>query len=160
MRRKIRLTSYNYFCRRGFVPHGAADGKSRPTADLNRSSAVLTVCESSRPSTVSSDYGGEHSQLALFMNLVQGVDRRSLVTGEQNAFAEMFSIKSWCIFTISSMLERIQSFLIQRTTSTNSPCMSSSYQRYREDEHFRDAWNHHKHQSKYGLQACCQQCIH
>ncbi|XP_016118714.1 uncharacterized protein [Sinocyclocheilus grahami] len=76
----------------GFVVHGAIDGKSRLITYLscntnNRASAVLTqfvkaTCLYGLPSRVRSDHGGENSQIALFMNLVQGVERRSHITGE------------------------------------------------------------------------------
>ncbi|KAK9976937.1 hypothetical protein ABG768_018758 [Culter alburnus] len=76
----------------GFVVHGAIDGKSRLITYLscntnNRASTVLTqfvkaTCLYDLPSRVRSDHGGENSQIALFMNLVQGVERRSHITGE------------------------------------------------------------------------------
>ncbi|XP_067266982.1 uncharacterized protein [Chanodichthys erythropterus] len=80
------------FIRWGFVVHGAIDGKSRLITYLscntnNRASTVLTqfvkaTCLYGLPSRVRSDHGGENSQIALFMNLVQGVERRSHITGE------------------------------------------------------------------------------
>lgn len=43
---------------------------------------VKATCLYGLPSRVRSDHGGENSQIALFMNLVQGVERRSHITGE------------------------------------------------------------------------------
>ena len=74
------------------VVHGAIDGYSRLITYLNcntdnRATTVLSqflkaTCLYGLPSRVRSDYGGENFQVALFMNLLQGTDRSSFITGE------------------------------------------------------------------------------
>ncbi|XP_056599828.1 uncharacterized protein LOC130417964 isoform X2 [Triplophysa dalaica] len=76
----------------GFVIHGSIDGNSRVITYLNCntdncSSTVLSqfiqaTCLHGIPSRVRSDHGGENIQVALFMNLVLGLQRRSHITGE------------------------------------------------------------------------------
>lgn len=88
----IFLFFLSFITRWGLVIHGAIDGNSRLITYLNCStnncaSTVFTqfvkaTCLYGLPSRVRSDYGGENSQIALFMNLVQGVERRSHITGE------------------------------------------------------------------------------
>lgn len=43
---------------------------------------IQATCLYGLPSRVRSDHGGENLQVALFMNLVQGLQRRSHITGE------------------------------------------------------------------------------
>ncbi|XP_062870184.1 uncharacterized protein LOC134332458 [Trichomycterus rosablanca] len=76
----------------GFVVHGGIDGCSRLITYLNcstdnRASTVLFHFLKATglyglPSRVRSDHGGENLQVALLMNLVQGIERRSHITGE------------------------------------------------------------------------------
>ncbi|XP_062317629.1 uncharacterized protein LOC134021136 isoform X1 [Osmerus eperlanus] len=76
----------------GLVVHGAIDGYSRLVTYLNcntnnKAVTVLTqflkaTCLYGLPSRVRSDHGGENTQVALFMNIVQGVERSSHITGE------------------------------------------------------------------------------
>ncbi|XP_051981761.1 uncharacterized protein LOC127643174 isoform X2 [Xyrauchen texanus] len=76
----------------GFVIHGAIDGHSRLITYLNcntnncastvLSQFIQATCLYGLPSRVRSDHGGENIQVALFMNLVQGLQRRSHITGE------------------------------------------------------------------------------
>ncbi|KAJ7999927.1 hypothetical protein DPEC_G00199480 [Dallia pectoralis] len=76
----------------GLVVHGAIDGYSRLVTFLNcntdnKAVTVLTqflkaTCLYGLPSRVHSHHGGENTQVALFMNIVQGEERRSHITGE------------------------------------------------------------------------------
>ncbi|XP_016333241.1 uncharacterized protein LOC107681453 [Sinocyclocheilus anshuiensis] len=76
----------------GFVIHGAIDGYSRLITYLNcntdncastvLSQCIQATCFYGLPSRVRSDHGGENLQVAFFMNLVLGLQRRSHITGE------------------------------------------------------------------------------
>ncbi len=72
--------------------HGAIDGYSRLIAYLNcntdncastvHSQFIQATILYGLPSRVSSDHGGENIQVAFFMKLVLGLQRRSHITGE------------------------------------------------------------------------------
>jgi len=80
------------FCRWGFVTHGCIDGFSRlitflQTGTNNTANAVLNLFVQAAhkyglPSRVRCDHGGENVNVALFMNLVRGTDRSSIVLGK------------------------------------------------------------------------------
>jgi hypothetical protein len=79
-------------CRWGFVTHGCIDGYSRAitfleTATSNAANVVLNLfvqaCSNlGLPSRVRCDRGGENMHVALFMNLVRGSDRNSVIAGK------------------------------------------------------------------------------
>ncbi|KAG7315542.1 hypothetical protein KOW79_020408, partial [Hemibagrus wyckioides] len=76
----------------GFVIHGAIDGHSRLITYLNcntdnRANTVLSqflkaTCLYGLLSRVRSDYGVENLQVALFMNVLQGIEHCCFITGE------------------------------------------------------------------------------
>uniref|UniRef100_A0A3B5Q105 Integrase core domain-containing protein n=1 Tax=Xiphophorus maculatus TaxID=8083 RepID=A0A3B5Q105_XIPMA len=89
------IIPYTFFVfpfRWGFVVHGGIDGCSRLIIYLNcstdnRASTVLFHFLKATglyglPSRVRSDHGGENVQVALVMNLLQGIECRSHLTGE------------------------------------------------------------------------------
>lgn len=76
----------------GFVIHGAIDGHSRLITYVNcntdnRANTVLSqflkaTCLYGLPSRVRSDYGAENLQVALFMNVLQGIEHCCFIIGE------------------------------------------------------------------------------
>lgn len=83
--------SFIVFSRWGISTHGCIDGYSRLITFLhadtnNRSSTVLkhfvsACCQYSVPLRVRTDHGGENMMVALFMNLMNGTERHSNITG-------------------------------------------------------------------------------
>ncbi|XP_051980555.1 uncharacterized protein LOC127641639 [Xyrauchen texanus] len=115
----------------GFVIHGAIDGHSRLITYLNcntnncastvLSQFIQATCLYGLPSRVRSDHGGENIQVALFMNLVQGLQRRSHITGE-SVHNQRIEPMTFTKFQLSIVfLPQIQGRL----------------------QHFKEAWNHH-----------------
>ena len=78
-------------CRWGFVTHGCIDGYSRvipylQTATSNEAKVVLNLFVQAShflglPSRVRCDHGGENIDVALFMTMVRGQGRGSVLTG-------------------------------------------------------------------------------
>ena len=91
----ILVSERHVFCccnRWGFVTHGCIDGYSRlvtflQTGTSNTASAVLNLFVQASykyglPSRVRCDRGGENVNVALFMNLVRGTGRSSVILGK------------------------------------------------------------------------------
>lgn len=78
-------------CRWGFVTHGAIDGYSRvipylQTSNSNKATVVLNLFAQAchllgLPSRVRCDHGVENIDVALFMTMVRGQSRGSVITG-------------------------------------------------------------------------------
>jgi hypothetical protein len=85
------LPIFYVVCRWGFVTHGCIDGYSRlitylHTSTTNTAKTVLHLfvqacVRHGLPSRTRFDHGGENVDVAIFMNLVRGVDRGSALTG-------------------------------------------------------------------------------
>lgn len=89
----IQLSGYFVgFCRWSFVTHGCIDGYSRAitylqTSTNNTAKSVLRLfaqacVQYGLPSRVRCDHGGENIDVAIFMNLVRGCGRASVIAGK------------------------------------------------------------------------------
>ncbi|KAI7789967.1 hypothetical protein IRJ41_014317 [Triplophysa rosa] len=145
----------------GFVVHGAIDGKSRLITYLtcntnNRASTVLTqfvkaTCLYGLPSRVRSDHGGENSLIALFMNLVQGVERRSHITGEsvhnqriERLWRDVFLHVLQSFYNLFYTLE--DSELLDPADDVHKTSLQIVFlpEIQKSLDQFRNGWNHHK----------------
>nr|XP_055061499.1 uncharacterized protein LOC129444713 [Misgurnus anguillicaudatus] len=144
----------------GFVIHGAIDGYSRLITYLNcnvnnRAATVLTLflkatCIYGLPSRVRSDHGGENTQVALFMNVVHGVEHRGHITGESvhnqrierlwrdvflhvlySFYTEFYSLEDSGTLDPANDIHKLSLHLVYL------PEIQSRLDR------FREAWNHH-----------------
>ncbi|KAK7162201.1 hypothetical protein R3I94_004754 [Phoxinus phoxinus] len=145
----------------GLVIHGAIDGYSRLITYLNcntdnRAATVLTqflkaTCVYGLPSRVRSDHGGENTQVALFMNVVHGVEHRSHITGESvhnqrierlwrdvflhvlhSFYNEFYSLEDNGTLDPANDVHKLSLHLVYL------PEIQSRLSR------FREAWNHHR----------------
>ncbi|KAL1270812.1 hypothetical protein QQF64_029828 [Cirrhinus molitorella] len=143
----------------GFVIHGAIDGHSRLITYLNCntdncSSTVLSqfiqaTCLYGIPSRVRSDHGGESLQVALFMNLVLGLQRRSHITGEtvhnqriERLWRDVF-LHVLQPFYIFYTLENSE--LLEPNNDIHKVSLRIVFlpQIQAKLQHFKEAWNHH-----------------
>ncbi|XP_049898945.1 uncharacterized protein LOC126389342 isoform X1 [Epinephelus moara] len=144
----------------GFAVHGAIDGHSRLITYLNcntnnRATTVLSqflkaTCHYGLPSRVRSDYGGENLQVALFMNLVQGIERRSFITGEsihnqriERLWRDVFLHVLQSFYSTFYSLE--DSHLLDPSNDIHKLSLSMVFlpEIQKSLELFREAWNNH-----------------
>ncbi|XP_078016898.1 uncharacterized protein LOC117250648 isoform X2 [Epinephelus lanceolatus] len=182
----------------GSAVHGAIDGHSRLITYLNcntnnRATTVLcqflkATCHYGLPSRVRSDYGGENLQVALFLNLVQGIERRSFITGEsihnqriERLWRDVFLHVLQSFYSTFYSLE--DSHLLDPSNDIHKLSLSMVFlpEIQKSLERFREAWNNHalrmennqtsnlktksqnmdgRHALKYGKRQCSdQQCV-
>ncbi|XDV11230.1 hypothetical protein PO909_000223 [Leuciscus waleckii] len=144
----------------GFVIHGAIDGHSQLITYLNcntdncastvLSQFIQATCLYGLPSRVRSDHGGENLQVALFMNLVQGLQRRSHITGEsvhnqriEGLWRDVFLHVLQSIYSMFYSLE--DSELLDPSNDLHKVSLSVVFlpQIQARLQHLKEAWNHH-----------------
>ncbi|XP_077057346.1 uncharacterized protein LOC143710231 [Siphateles boraxobius] len=144
----------------GFVIHGAIDGHSRLITYLNcntnncastvLSQFIQATCLYGLPSRVRSDHGGENLQVALFINLVQGLQRRSHITGEsvhnqriERLWRDVFLHVLQSFYSMFHSLE--DSELLDPSNDLHKVSLSIVFlpQIQARLQHFKEAWNHH-----------------
>ena len=142
------------------VVHGAIDGYSRLITYLNcntdnRATTVLSqflkaTCLYGLPSRVRSDYGGENFQVALFMNLLQGTDRSSFITGEsvhnqriERLWRDVFLHVLLPFYTMFYSLEDAQLLDPSNEIHKLSVHMVFKKEIQKSLERFMEAWNSH-----------------
>ncbi|XP_041857363.1 uncharacterized protein LOC121650109 [Melanotaenia boesemani] len=144
----------------GFVVHGAIDGKSRLITYLNCSSDnraytvlshfIKATCLYGLPSRVRSDYGGENFLVALVMNLIQGVERRSVITGEsvhnqriERLWRDVFLHVLQSFYNIFYSLEDAEHLDLSNDIHKLSLQLVYLPEIQKSLELFREAWNNH-----------------
>uniref|UniRef100_A0A3Q2DQX4 Integrase catalytic domain-containing protein n=1 Tax=Cyprinodon variegatus TaxID=28743 RepID=A0A3Q2DQX4_CYPVA len=144
----------------GFVVHGGIDGCSRLITYLNCStdncaSTVLFHFLKATglyglPSRVRSDHGGENMQVALVMNLLQGIERRSHITGEsihnqriERLWRDVFLHVLEPFYSTFYNLE--DSALLDPSNDVHKLSLHTVFLPEIQSrlEQFRNAWNHH-----------------
>ncbi|XP_016089769.1 uncharacterized protein [Sinocyclocheilus grahami] len=145
----------------GLVIHGAIDGYSRLITYLNcntdnRAVTVLTqflkaTCVYGLPSRVRSDHGGENTQVALFMNLVHGVEHRSHITGEsvhnqriERLWRDVFLHVLHCFYNEFYSLEDSGSLDPENDIHKVSLQLVYLPEIQTRLSRFHEAWNHHR----------------
>lgn len=140
--------------------HGGIDGHSRLITYLNCSSdnrarTVLShflkaTCLYGLPSRVRSDHGGENIQVALFMNLVQGIERRSFITGEsvhnqriERLWRDVFIHVLQQFYSMFYTLEDLELLHPSEDIHKLSLHLVFLPEIQKRLDQFRQAWNHH-----------------
>uniref|UniRef100_A0A3Q2T220 Integrase catalytic domain-containing protein n=1 Tax=Fundulus heteroclitus TaxID=8078 RepID=A0A3Q2T220_FUNHE len=144
----------------GFLVHRGIDGCSRLVSFLNcstdnRGSTVLFHFLKATglyglPSRVRSDHGGEDVQVALVMNLLQGIERRSHLTGEsihnqriERLWRDVFLHVLEPFYSTFYNLE--DSALLDPSNDVHKLSLHTVFlpEIQSQLEQFREAWNHH-----------------
>lgn len=140
--------------------HGGIDGRSRLITYLNcstdnRASTVLFHFLKATglyglPSRVRSDHGGENVHVALVMNLLQGIERRSHITGEsvhnqriERLWRDVFLHVLEQFYSMFYTLE--DSALLDPSNDVHKLSLHIVFLPEIQNrlEQFRNAWNHH-----------------
>ncbi|TRY85628.1 hypothetical protein DNTS_008764 [Danionella cerebrum] len=144
----------------GFVVHGAIDGYSRLITYLNcntdncastvLSQFVHATCLYGLPSRVRSDHGGENLQVALFMNLMQGIQRHSHITGEsvhnqriERLWRDVFLHVLQSFYSTFYSLEDSELLIPGNDVHNVSLSLVFLPEIQSRLQHFKEAWNHH-----------------